>query len=78
MFMTLIIGNLQEIASEIGPRLKESIDYCQLCINMLHFVNSFVEEMLDFKQIHEGELKLERHAFSPKKVANFVRDIFLP
>ena len=45
---------------------------------MLHFVTSFVEEMLDFKQIHEGELRLERHAFSPKKVANFVRDIFLP
>ena len=78
MFMSLIIGSLQQLVEEVGPMLQESIDYCQLSINMLHFINSFVEEMLDFKQLHEGELKLERHVFSPKKVAQFVRDIFLP
>ena len=78
MFMTLIISSLQEIAGELEPRVQEVIEYCKLSVNMLHFVNSFIEEMLDIKQLHECELKLERHAFSPKKVTKFIRDIFLP
>ena len=47
-------------------------------MSQINFMQSFVDDLLDFRMICEGAFKLTMNSFCPNSVIDFVLSIFLP
>ena len=72
-FLTQVIDALN--SADIDPQV---LHYLQLIMSQLTFMKSFVEDLLDMRQIRDGVFSLSQAPFSPKEVLALVCKIFKP
>jgi signal transduction histidine kinase len=71
-FLTQVIQALETI-QESSPMI---IRYLQLSLSQLEFMLSFVEDLLDFRQLKDGIFNLNKAVFDPNELLSTVRSIF--
>jgi len=52
--------------------------YLKLMMSQMTFMQSFVEDLLDYRQIKDGVFTLNYAQFDPNEVIELVRNIFEP
>ena len=58
--------------------IPKSSNYCDLIMSQLHFMESFVEDLLDLRQLKEGMFTLVNKAFDVVSVLKNISMIFTP
>ena len=58
---------------QLDPTVRR---YLNLVMNQLNFMLSFVDDLLDYKQLKDGVFSLSATAFNPKEVIELIHDIF--
>ena len=72
-FLAQIIALLASI--NVDPQVHR---YLQLVVSQLTFVESFVEDLLDLRQMRDGVFSLVEDVFNPKEVIELVVSVFKP
>ena len=70
-FLAQILTMLKYI--QLDPTVRR---YLNLVMNQLNFMLSFVDDLLDYKQLKDGVFSLSATAFNPKEVIELIHDIF--
>ena len=47
-------------------------------MGQLNFLMSFVDDLIDLRQLHEGQFRLQKDPFKLLKVLELIHDIFTP
>ena len=55
---------------------KRAKKYFTLIISQISLMQSFVEDLLDVRQIKEGVYELEKKAFDPNEILTLIGEIF--
>jgi len=72
-FVKQIIALLSDL--DVDPRVMK---FLKLVMCQLTFMQSFVEDLLDLRQVKDGVFKLVSAAFDPNYVFQLIHSIFLP
>ena len=51
---------------------------CRLMMGQLNFLMSFVDDLIDLRQLSEGQFRLLKEPFNLQKVLELIFDIFTP
>ena len=76
-FVSEIIDCLERVPNPTQDIL-EAIKFCKLVMSLLNFLMSFVDDLIDLRQIHDGGFLLEQRPFLVQKVLKVIFDIFEP
>ena len=72
-FLTQILALLASVS--VDPKVHR---YLQLVVSQLTFIESFVEDLLDLRQMRDGVFSLVEEVFNPKEVIELVFSVFKP
>ena len=61
-FVSEIIDCLERVPNPT-PDILEAIKFCKLVMSLLNFLMSFVDDLIDLRQIHDGGFLLEHKPF---------------
>ena len=58
--------------------LIKAQDYSDMMLTQCRFMQSFIDDLLDLKEMREGTFSLVKQIFDPKETFEIVMDIFSP
>ena len=58
--------------------LSKAQSYSDMMLTQCRFMQSFVDDLLDLKEMREGTFSLVKQIFDPKETFEMVMDIFSP
>jgi len=76
-FIEQIVTYLESVPNP-SREILEALKYCKLIMSLLTFLMSFVDDLIDLRQIHDGGFLLEQKPFLVQKVLEIIQDIFEP
>lgn len=66
-FIVQVLALLNQV--DVDPLIRR---YLKLVMTQLNFIQSFVDDLLDFRQLRDGVFSLTMVPFNPKKVIEMI------
>ena len=79
-FLAQIIHFLNNLQQQIPHKklLEQNQKYAKLMMSQLALLQSFVEDLLDLRQLKDGVLSLTAELFDPNEILEEIVDTFIP